>query len=67
MAKHVISKADWKSLRKHQVAFKSMNEDIFDALLEAIYSIEIEGDDGNPSVADRLMMYLAHAEPPILV
>ena len=66
MAEPKLSKEDWWELKERGVAFRSMDNTLFEKFLNAIYSIELERSK-NPTDIDALMIYLAHAEPPIQV
>ncbi|UCE18630.1 MAG: hypothetical protein JSV84_17560 [Gemmatimonadota bacterium] len=66
MTEPKLSQEDWWVLKEKGVAFRSMNEELFGKFLNAIYSIKSETG-SNPTDTDVLMIYLAHAEPPIQV
>ncbi|MCW4043341.1 MAG: hypothetical protein NWE90_06425 [Candidatus Bathyarchaeota archaeon] len=60
-----LTKNDWERLREEfNVAFSGMNPHLFALLLDKIYSGNPEDPDEIDDI-DALMIYLAHAEPPI--
>ena len=69
----VLKRQDWVKLREeYGVAFTGMRQDLFELLLNKVYGPEGEGNPGNPTSnpgeadeVDALLMYCAHAEPPI--
>jgi hypothetical protein len=59
-----LTREDWMMLRnKYHVAFVTLNERLFELLLNKIY--EGSKDPDIVDDTDALMVYLAHAEPPI--
>jgi len=66
VAEPKLSQEDWWELKEKGVAFRSMDNKLFEKFLNAIYSIKPETS-SNPTDTDVLMIYLAHAEPPIQV
>ena len=59
-----LTRDDWGRLREFNVAFSGMSPRLFALLLEKIYSGNPEDPDKIDEI-DALMIYLAHAEPPI--
>jgi len=65
-----LTKQDWEKLKADKVAFSTMPQKLFKALLDKVY-----GPKGNPGSdsanpgdfddTDELMIYLARSEPPI--
>ncbi|OGC82182.1 MAG: hypothetical protein A2W07_03920 [candidate division Zixibacteria bacterium RBG_16_43_9] len=61
----LLTRQDWETLRKEEVAFERMQQKHFEKLLDKVY--------GNPGSTartelddiDALMVYLARTEPPI--
>ncbi|UCG91636.1 MAG: hypothetical protein JSV97_11240 [candidate division WOR-3 bacterium] len=58
-----LTPEDWRKLREKRVAFTGLSERIFELLLAKIY--EGAKDPDQVDDTDALMVYLAHAEPPI--
>ncbi len=59
-----LTREDWGLLRnKYHVAFITLNERLFELLLDRIYAGAKDPDQVDD--IDALMVYLAHAEPPI--
>jgi len=60
-----LTRNDWERLREEfHVAFSGMNSHLFSLLLDIIYSANAKDPDVIDDI-DALMIYLAHAEPPI--
>jgi hypothetical protein len=60
-----LTRNDWERFREEfHVAFSGMNPHLFSLLLDIIYSGNVEDPDEIDEI-DALMIYLAHAEPPI--
>ena len=62
-----LTRQDWELLRdQYHVAFSGMHEDLFILLLDKVYGQNSpKNNPGELDNADALMIYLAHAEPPI--
>lgn len=68
----LLKRQDWVKLRDYRVAFTGMSQDLFELLLNKVYGPTTKGNPANPTSnpgeadeIDALMMYCAHAEPPI--
>lgn len=58
-----LTPQDWQILKDKHVAFSSMHQHLFELLLAKIYAGSKDPDQVDDT--DALMVYLAHAEPPI--
>lgn len=60
-----LTRNDWERLREEfKVAFVGMKPELFTLLLDIIYDRDLKDPDIIDNI-DALMIYLAHAEPPI--
>jgi len=65
-----LTRGDWEKLKfDHKVTFRCMDENLFNLLLDKIFAKSNPGSNlenpGDIDDIDALMVYLAHAEPPI--